>query len=128
MRHKECWYLLGQPLISGRPPHSEGRVGDSLCPLRYRGVSVSSGTLIYKRHWLASERSVTQQVCEVILGAAGQIRTDSGETSRGADGHTAVCETSLWWLKSTDCQADHFSCELNVLERTSMSDGQVDHC
>ena len=26
MRHKECWHLLGQPLISGRPSHSNGDV------------------------------------------------------------------------------------------------------
>ena len=30
-----------------------------------RGVLVSPGTLSNKRHWLASERSVAQQVCEV---------------------------------------------------------------
>ena len=68
-------------------------------------MSVSPGTLNNKRHWLASEQSVTQQVCEVRLGAAGQIRTASGETftvikrltsievSRGADSHTDVCDT-----------------------------------
>ena len=68
-------------------------------------MSVSPGTLNNKRHWLTSDQSVTQQVCEVRLGAAGQIRTASGETfavikrltsievSRGADGHTTVCDT-----------------------------------
>ena len=45
-----------------------------------------------KRHWLASERSVTHQVCEASLGATGQIRTASGETSRGAVGHTTASE------------------------------------
>ena len=77
------------------------------------------------------------QVCELSLGAAGQIRTASAETSRGAvviqlrvrqlttasvslgaDGHTAVCDTSLWWLTSTDCQADQCSFTLYILERS----------
>ena len=56
---------------------------------------VFPGTLSYKRHLLASERFVTQHVCEasiseVRLGAAGQIRIASGEISRGAVGHTTA--------------------------------------
>ena len=33
---------------------------------------------------------MTQQVCEVSLGTAGQIRTASGEARRGAVGHTTA--------------------------------------
>ena len=52
-------------------------------------MSVSPGTLNYRRHWLASEWSITQQVCKVLsLRVAGQIRIVSGEISRGAIGHT----------------------------------------
>ena len=48
-------------------------------------------------HWLASERSVTQQVCEVSLsevrlGAAGQKKIASFEISRGVVCHTTASE------------------------------------
>ena len=57
-------------------------------------MSVSPGTLSYKRQWLhvASERSVTQQVLEVSLGVAGQIRIDSDELSSRAVDHTTASE------------------------------------
>ena len=62
------------------------------CDRWKRGVLVSPGTLSNKRHCLASERSVTLQVCEVSLGAAGQIRTAPGETSRRAVGLTTAIQ------------------------------------
>ena len=102
MRHKECWYLLGQPLISGRPPHSKGIVGISLTAKVERGVGIP-WYLSYKRHRLASERSVTQQVCDVSFGEKGlppvrqaaerlviQLivrRLTSAEVISGAEGH-----------------------------------------
>ena len=60
-------------------------------------MSVTTGTLSYKKQWLASKRSDTQQVCEVYpkevrLEAAGQKKIAFCEISRGAVCHRTASE------------------------------------
>ena len=38
---------------------------------------------------------------------SGKQVIPSAEVRHGADGHTTVYETSLWWSTFTDGQADH---------------------